>query len=219
MNITHSKEEVIVGDKLVAVFERQQELMDKYHHIEARSGLMQTGDCPVNINDKRGQARLKDFAWRLTEELGEALDTYYEHDCEQDNLHFQEELVDGLHFFTEMTILAGFTPIMLLDGHEPLPNEDILDFMFNQVYEYTDSIPVATTQFIRQLSMTCNTLKNKPWKQTQMVTDKNEFKRRLILSWARYIGILKASGLDAEMTAMLYLKKSQVNKFRQRTNY
>lgn len=220
MNITHAKEEVIVGDKLIAIFERQLELMSKYHHIEARSGLMQTEDCPVNINDKRGQARLKDFAWRLTEELGEALDTYYDHDCKKDNLHFQEELVDGLHFFTELTILAGFTPVMLLDGCEPSPEEDILDFMFNQVIlEDTDSIPVATTHFIRQLAMTCNTLKNKPWKQTQMVTDKNEFKRRLIFAWAGYIKVLKASGLNSEMTAMLYLKKSQVNKFRQRTNY
>ena len=61
MNITHAVEEKIEGDKLVAIFNRQKELMEKYHDIEARSGLMQTEDCPVNLNDKRGQARIKDF--------------------------------------------------------------------------------------------------------------------------------------------------------------
>lgn len=218
MNITHAKEEIIQGDKLVAIFQRQSELMEKYHHIEARSGLLQTEDCPVNINCKRGQARLKDFAWRLTEELGEALDTYYEHGEKQDNLHFQEELVDALHFFTEFTILAGYTPEMLI--REIPEGEDYLEVLFmNAPIMAGGSIEDAVSQFIRQLAMTCNTLKNKPWKQTQMITDKVEFENRLIKTWDCYAAVLEASGLTAETTAMLYLKKSQVNKFRQRTNY
>ncbi|MGL4253980.1 MAG: dUTP diphosphatase [Fusobacteriaceae bacterium] len=216
MNITHAKEEVIVGDFMEAIFARQSELMEKYHHIEAKSGLMQTEDCPVNINDKRGQARLKDFAWRITEELGEALDTYYEHNSTNDNLHFQEELVDALHFFTEFTILTGITPCDIV-GEIP-EDKDYLETIFNLVPQ-PFSVEHAVSQFIRQLAMTCNTLKNKPWKQTQMITDKREFKFRLVSAWLTYVGVLKASGLDAEKTTALYLKKSQVNKFRQRTNY
>ena len=53
MNITHAVSEVVEGDKLNAIFSRQKELMTKYHDIEARSGLMQTEDCPVNLDDKR----------------------------------------------------------------------------------------------------------------------------------------------------------------------
>lgn len=59
---------------------------------------MQTEDCPVNLDDKRGQARIKDFSWRITEEIGEALDAM---ENESALLHFHEELVDGLHFLTE----------------------------------------------------------------------------------------------------------------------
>ena len=80
MNITHAVDEEIHGDKLEAIFARQKELMEKYHDIELRSGLMQTEDCPVNLDDKRGQARIKDFAWRVIEEVGEALDAYYQED-------------------------------------------------------------------------------------------------------------------------------------------
>ena len=74
MNITHATEEAIQGNLLKQIFDRQKELMDKYHYIEERSGLLQTADCPVNLDDRRGQARIKDFSWRVTEELGEALD-------------------------------------------------------------------------------------------------------------------------------------------------
>lgn len=80
MNITHAIEENISGDMLEAIFGRQNELMIKYHDIELRSGLMQTEDCPVNLDDKRGQARIKDYAWRVTEELGEALDAKEQND-------------------------------------------------------------------------------------------------------------------------------------------
>ena len=74
MNINHAVEEKIEGDLLKAIFDRQKSLMGKYHDIELKSGLLQTEDCPVNLDDKRGQARIKDFSWRVTEELGEALD-------------------------------------------------------------------------------------------------------------------------------------------------
>lgn len=110
MNITHAVSEEINGDKLEAIFARQQELMNKYHDIEERSGLLQTSDCPVNLDDKRGQARLKDFSWRVTEELGEALDARH------DEAHFKEELVDGLHFLTELSILAGTDPHKLVEN-------------------------------------------------------------------------------------------------------
>ena len=108
MNITHAKKETTNKESLKAIFERQRELMEKYHDIELKSGLLQTEDCPVNLDDKRGQARIKDFSWRITEEIGEALDALENEEGEAALLHFHEELIDGLHFLTEMTILTGY---------------------------------------------------------------------------------------------------------------
>lgn len=214
MNITHAVSENISGDKLEAIFNRQKELMAKYHDIEKRGGLLQTEDCPVNLDDKRGQARLKDFAWRLTEEVGEALDALNVHG---DVVHFQEELIDGLHFLTEFSILSGITPKDL----RPESEVDILESMFEELKEsiYDGWTLAERVAFlIEKLGMTCNCLKNKPWKQSNMVTDKKAFKENLAATWAAYI-VLLGYNMTADEVADTYLKKSQVNKFRQRSNY
>lgn len=218
MNITHAVSEEITGDKLVAIFNRQKELMDKYHDIESRSGLMQTESCPVNLDSKAGQARIKDFSWRITEEVGEALDALY---GDNDIEHFNEELVDGLHFLTELTILAGFDAKdiagMVCKNIEE--GDDLLDSICAYVYSGELNLPWSITTLIRRLGMMCNTLKNKPWKQSHMKTDKEMFKARLVEVWETYIHILVGSLGTSDDIADVYLKKSQVNKFRQRSNY
>lgn len=137
MNVNDAEKEQIKGDKLDAIFVRQKELMEKYHNIEKEKGLLQTDLVPVDINSHLGQARLKDFAWRITEELGEAM----------------------------------------------------------------------------------NCLKNKPWKQTQMETDRTHYEEEIIDAFHFFIELCILSGFDADSLAEMYLRKSQVNKFRQRSNY
>ena len=217
MNINHATVEEFTGDKLQAIFTRQKSLMDKYHDIELKSGLMQTEDCPVNLDDKRGQARIKDFSWRVTEELGEALDAKATKD------HYQEELIDGLHFLTELTILAG------KDYHNLLPEgtamyskdrlEDLVENAKECISQNGDNLNYWVSKFIENLGMMCNCLKNKPWKQSMMKTDRNAFYGRLAEVWVLYITLLVVSGMDADSIVITYLKKSQVNQFRQRSNY
>lgn len=217
MNINHAVEEKVEGDLLKAIFDRQKSLMGKYHDIELKSGLLQTEDCPVNLDDKRGQARIKDFSWRVTEELGEALDARANSD------HYQEELIDGLHFLTELTVLAGKDYDTILPKGIFIYHEDHLwDLVENakkNILEYGRDLDSWVTKFIEQLAMMCNCLKNKPWKQSMMKTDQEAFYGRLAEVWVLYITLLVVSGMDADTIANIYLKKSQVNQFRQRSNY
>jgi len=218
MNINHAVEEKVEGDLLKAIFDRQRSLMGKYHDIELKSGLLQTEDCPVNLDDKRGQARIKDFSWRVTEELGEALDARTNSD------HYQEELIDGLHFLTELTILAGKNYDTIIPSGIPLLYsedhlEDLVENSRNLIEDRNHNLNYWVSSFIEQLAMMCNCLKNKPWKQSMMKTDREAFYHRLTNAWACYITILVVSGMDAEGIAKVYLKKSQVNMFRQRSNY
>ena len=210
MNITHAKKEKTNKESLRAIFDRQKELMEKYHDIEFKSGLMQTEDCPVNLDDKRGQARIKDFAWRITEEIGEALDAIGNELDESALLHFHEELVDGLHFLTEMTILTGYD----------LPEYTTLKDLIEEV-NYRDfySLNDLVSNHVCYLGMMCNCLKNKPWKQSMMKTNKENFYKNLKLVWSNYIAILTSQNLTEEEITDLYLRKSQVNQFRQRSNY
>ena len=210
MNITHAKKEKTNKESLRAIFDRQKELMEKYHDIEFRSGLMQTEDCPVNLDDKRGQARIKDFAWRITEEIGEALDAIENESGESALLHFHEELVDGLHFLTEMTILTGY------DLPEYTTLKDLIEEgSYRDCYSLNDLV----SDHVMYLGMMCNCLKNKPWKQSMMKTNKENFYKHLKLVWSNYIAILTSQDLIEEEITDLYLRKSQVNKFRQRSNY
>lgn len=219
MNITHAIKENVKGDKLIAIFNRQKELMEKYHDIEKRSGLLQTEECPINLDDKRGQARIKDFAWRVTEEVGEALESFvYEHN----ELHFKEELIDGLHFLTELTILSGLNETEIIEGEEGKYLETLVNGWEDvwNVWKYSSpTIDTLVTKFICHLGMMCNCLKNKPWKQSHMRTDKNNFYDLLKKVWKDYIALLVYANMDAESITEIYLKKSQVNKFRQRSNY
>ena len=210
MNITHAKKEKTNKESLRAIFDRQKELMEKYHDIEFKSGLMQTEDCPVNLDDKRGQARIKDFAWRITEEIGEALDAIENESGESALLHFHEELVDGLHFLTEMTILTGY------DLPEYTTLKDLIEEgSYRNCYTLNDLV----SDHVMYLGMMCNCLKNKPWKQSMMKTNKENFYKHLKLVWSNYIAILTSQDLTEEEITDLYLRKSQVNQFRQRSNY
>lgn len=210
MNITHAKKEKTNKESLRAIFDRQKELMEKYHDIEFRSGLMQTEDCPVNLDDKRGQARIKDFAWRITEEIGEALDAIENESGESALLHFHEELVDGLHFLTEMTILTSYD----------LPKYTTLkDLIEEGTYRDCYSLNDLVSDHVMYLGMMCNCLKNKPWKQSMMKTNKENFYKHLKLVWSNYVAILTSQDLTEEEITDLYLRKSQVNQFRQRSNY
>lgn len=223
MNINHTVDEKVEGDLLKAIFDRQKSLMSKYHDIELKSGLLQTEDCPVNLDDKRGQARIKDFSWRVTEELGEALDAKANKD------HYQEELIDGLHFLTELTVLAGRDYDSILPQGTPLYDSDHLVNLVENAKEVISqrasqgengySLEYWVSKFIENLGMMCNCLKNKPWKQSMMKTDRGAFYSRLSEVWVIYTTILVVSGMDAQEISNIYLKKSQVNQFRQRSNY
>ena len=210
MNITHAKKETTNKESLKAIFERQKELMVKYHDIELKSGLLQTEDCPVNLDDKRGQARIKDFSWRITEEIGEALDALENEEGEAALLHFHEELIDGLHFLTEMTILTGY------DIGDKYCLEDLIkEGTQRNFYTLNDLV----SDHVMYLGMMCNCLKNKPWKQTMMKTNKENFYKHLELVWVNYIAILTSQDLTEQEILDIYFRKSQVNKFRQRSNY
>lgn len=222
VNIKDFRNPETVEDKLDAIFKRQKELMEKYHVIEAASGLLQTYDVPVDLDDAKGQARIKDFAWRCTEELMEAMDAY------QHKIHFEEEIADALHFLIELIILAGLKPRDMIEHlfhpGEVIPYEgesppDKLDLLFLSTVGGTFHLRFMIMEFLISLGMVCHCLKNKPWVQTQRITDKKEFKRRLIKTFLRFIEVCIVAKINAQKLYNLYFRKSEVNIFRQRSQY
>lgn len=188
-------------DLLSAIFDRQHELMVKYHHIEEKNGLLQTPDFPVDLHDKFGQARLKDFAWRMTEEFTEATDGLK---VDGDPGHYFEELIDGLHFMIELFLIAGYRP------------EGTLHEWFVNVPQNENA---RVYDVIERIGCAMNCLKNKPWKTSHMLTDSSKFMAYLEEAWSKFIIMMISEGLTPEDVYDLYFRKSEVNKFRQRSNY
>ena len=114
MNIKDFKEvELPVGlCRLEAIFSQQHHLMDKYKDIEARNLGSSYPLCPVDMNSCQGQQKLKDYAWRITEEIGESMSSLKNKPWKSTHVatdvdHYREELADAFHFFVELCILSG----------------------------------------------------------------------------------------------------------------
>lgn len=211
MNINDVDEKAVAqGDMLVAIFGKQRELMEKYKDIEGDNSFLKDATIPVNIDDCKGQALLKDFFWRITEEMAEAMEAYGNRE------HLQEELADALHFFVEMMILAGVNP----EEFTTSGNKDRLQVLFEEnanakFYGTMENLANA----VISLGLAANCLKNKPWKQTQMKTDKVKFYNCLTEAFERFIGLCIRAGFNSQSLYEVYFKKNKVNQFRQESKY
>ena len=229
MNINDVDEKIDIPDTnegiWKAIFEKQRALAAKYSDIEGMGTLLET--TANNVDTMNGQKWIKDFAWRVTEELAEAFEAlekmvnaagdsvtdfkdneemlqYHEHFKEemlQYHEHFKEELADSLHFLVELTIIAGY-------------DEKIMMAVDVNVPGVKDAWPT-----VYNLGLMCNCLKNKPWKQTQMLTDRPKFTVYLIATWVSFLGLLSSRIGKPSDIYLYYFKKNKVNQFRQRSKY
>lgn len=197
--------------RLEQIFQRQHELMEKYGPIEERNGVGRAvaQGADFDLDDPRWQYLLKDFAWRTTEEIGEALDAW---SCREFD-HAREEVADGLHFLVELLLITGMDPDDLCFESD---DRDRLEDLWPENF-FTQEI--CTAKFVEKLGMAMCCLKNRPWKQTQFSTDREEFKRRLIGAFRSYLSLAASFGLDSQSLYEMYFKKSRVNHFRIESKY
>ncbi len=229
-------EDLAVRCKLQEIFNRQKELMKIYDPIEVASGLTQTEDVPVDMHDRMGQARLKDFAWRITEELTECTDALEKHP--NDEVHFREEIIDAFHFYIELMILSDMEMEFLYksfpDEYE-LGRESFFDLLVDGAdfgIRFNPNPPTDAEKSVRldEVSVLCwevtenmgkamNCLKNKPWKQAQMLTDVHVYQQHILYGLFSMFRLMLAVGMASDDMYEMYILKNKVNKFRQKSNY
>lgn len=69
------------------------------------------------------------------------------------------------------------------------------------------------------LNIARNFLKNKPWKQSQMMTDEIKFQAEIVEGFISLAGLYNMLGLNSSDLFHIYFKKNQANAFRIRSNY
>lgn len=120
--------------------------------------------------------------------------------------------------------LDNVKPYILLD------RDDIEDLDVDKVLSYIPAFRKSSKEIHRiedhllwqvayHLCISRNYLKNKPWKQTQELTDITRYSANVILGLVKYLGYLYYIGFTPESLYTLCFKKNQVNRFRQRSNY
>lgn len=202
-------------DRLKEIFNKQKELMEKYHPIEEASGIVTSTKVPLDLNDRKDQARVRDLAWRLVEELAEVTNEYQ---IEQGQVTpaVREEIVDCLHFLVELTLTVGVNEHFFKTDPYTL---DSLDTMVKTNSGGTYTTSEALELIIKDLGMMVNTLKNKAWKQKFVETDKDLFYYRLKLLWKDFFIWGSTMGMTAYDYYKGYIGKNQTNKERQETGY
>lgn len=69
------------------------------------------------------------------------------------------------------------------------------------------------------LNIARNFLKNKPWKQSQMMSDEIRYQEQVVLAFIKMMGFFANIGITPENLYHIYFKKNMVNRFRQKSNY
>lgn len=137
VNVNDFSNERPEGDMLEIIFKRQTELMEKYDPIEEKNLGHELPHGVFDLDNPQSQARIKDFAWRVTEEIGEAMNClknkpWKSTHMKTDEIHFREELIDGFHFYVEMLIHCGFDAESLLKMY--LNKNDVNHFRIRSNY-------------------------------------------------------------------------------------
>lgn len=208
-------------DKLALIFNRQRELMEKYRKIEHDNGFKVIHPDAMDLNSRHAQHLLKDYAWRVTEELTEATQALDEHPDEP--LHFDEELADAYHFLVELMILTGTE--FKLPEQTTLVKLDRLDDMFqHRVFTALAlarevEVEELVYKVIQHIGNAMNCLKNKPWKTTHMLTDEELFHTEILEAHQMFINLLDYLDWKSDKLMDLYFRKARVNQFRQESNY
>lgn len=122
--------------------------------------------------------------------------------------------------------ITEFRFINLLDvwkreiDHASLPhNAKLLHCGFRYNHDYYRLFKAMLWDVTYHLNIARNFLKNKPWKQSQMMTNEESYQEELVKAFIAMMGAFYEMGIDDTNLYYIYFKKNLTNKFRQRSKY
>lgn len=102
----------------------------------------------------------------------------------------------------------------------PLPkNENLIHCGSRYNHDYYRLFKAMLWDVTYHLNIARNFLKNKPWKQSQMMTNEELYQEELVKSFIAMMGVFYEMGIDDTNLYYIYFKKNLTNKFRQKSKY
>ena len=196
--------------RLEQIYLHQNKLMNQFEKIEYENNLLETPEIPVDMESAAGQARLRNFAGRITEEIVEVLNEY----TGEGHL---KELADVMHFYVELLLLAGMQPGDVQP--DPLDRDlDRLDELMPTVTLHGLTSVVALhdnlNQNIRLLWTATNALKQKAWKAGRRESDLVFYKIMLRMAYRHFLGTVANYGISSQEFFEAYMGKAAENQQR-----
>ena len=139
-------------------------------------------------------------------------------------------MIQGLAYIKET--LDGFLPeeknlVDLIQIYENLDQEEDMPIMDTRLltcgYMYNPQLYLMFRNMMwdvtYHLNIARNFLKNKPWKQSQMMTNEIGFQEEIVKGFISLMGLFLMMGITDSNLYFMYFRKNLVNKFRQKSNY
>lgn len=109
-------------------------------------------------------------------------------------------------------------------------DEDDASIRYKHISEYTPGFHNITSdeettqsshlwQIVYLLNVSRNLLKNRPWKQTEVMTKELEFQESIVKSFIYYLGYLACNGFNQDSLVTLFNRKQALNMWRIKTKY
>lgn len=201
-------------DRLAEMFQAKKEFLKTLAPIYRRNHFPDWS-IPFELNGRHDQEYFRLLAWRVNEELIEAVEVYYECiDTESYEGKFREEMVDSLHFLIELCLATGVSEGELVSGFEGHATEDY-DYLgraflhMGKCSEETIPQRVAFVGYKLGLAMHC--LRQRPWRTDDRPTNRSLFVARMYGTWSTYIAACIRSHISAEALYEAFFAKSKIN--------
>lgn len=110
------------------------------------------------------------------------------------------------------------------DSEDPRLVNKRIDTRFHQCGKFYNKLTYLSYKYMMwdvtyHLNIARNFLKNKPWKQSQMMTNEGAYQEEIVKAFILMMGLFLAMGISPENLYFLYFKKNRVNKFRIESKY
>lgn len=139
-------------------------------------------------------------------------------------------MIQGLAYIKET--LDGLLPeeknlVDLIQIYEDLDHEEDMPIMDRRLltcgYMYNPQLYLMFRNMMwdvtYHLNIARNFLKNKPWKQSQMMTNEIGFQEEIVKGFISLMGLFLMMGITDTNLYFMYFRKNLVNQFRQKSNY
>lgn len=178
-------------DLIDVVFEKQRKLMNYYNIMH------------IDLDIPRDQQEVRATAWNIIEEIGETLEA-------ESAEHTLDEIADAMHFYIEFLIMSGLTST-------DVKNE--IGGLKQQHASKKTIINENLAEFVEALALTVNTLKNRKWRKTNLMTEKLTYMNRAVKTIQPFFKLILSFGVTYDEVIDAYLRKNHVNLFRVKSKY